>query len=218
MRSSLKVVLGVVALLLLSALVTAVSWGSLLDPRVGTAVTAIATALAALSSAVAALAAWRAAARSDETSFRATRALGAAMAPVIRIRDEQDPHSSDPDAYDRVLEIWNPSRWPASDLDVSVDFAKDRPRRHFDFLSANQEDNVGRPMEPARFEFRAHNLDEGGGKRTVQIRYSDQQGICRWLTEFELWVQAGPPYASNQMDVWGRTTMIEKGGVSEPQL
>lgn len=198
-------------------------WPASLDAHTGPAIGYLASALSAVvglitaaASAVAAFAAWRAARQSDETAQRSLEALGLAIAPKIRARitDLVDGEYSGP-----AFSFWNPTRWPAVDIDVDLTLADGSTESHrIERLEPNQERPDGTPIHPTmvRLPRRLPDYvrdpswrDKASFKESAVLRYSDERSLIRWHVEFtQIYHHYPNGYGTEPAANWGRPRQL----------
>lgn len=168
-------------------------WPSAKDARTATAIESVATAagafvglLAAAASAVAAVAAMRAARQSDDTARHAMEALGLAMEPKVNAR-YQLTHYGGEEHPRTELVVSNPSRWPATDVEIEVrpafgDAAKYQVERLDPAGTAGEQISFRAPPPPPHPATIDNPEWTGSVEWTDEIvaRYSDERGLLRW--------------------------------------
>lgn len=192
--------IGGVVLLVVLVVGSILVWPFALSPKTGAAIGAVATAIsavvglvAAAASAVAAVAAMKAATQSDETATRAIDALVYAIAPHLKLSflASDIPLMED---EGRAVQLWNSSRWPATDVRVELK-SHDGENRVFylDVLNATGEQKDGSPIEPEMIQFPMYLSEsmrdpdwrgEAEWVDTVIVTYSDERRLARWKVEF----------------------------------
>lgn len=154
---------------------------------VATAVGSLFGAVAAIGAVGAALAAFAAAERSDLTASRAVEALGLAMRPSVAV-SQSATNGGDP-----VLLLWNPSSWPATQIEVEWCPAYGNAvTNYLARLEPVAVDNEGRPVdvtkgrqvpfvqpEPPEIADPNFRGARSWSDRLV-VRFSDDRGLLRW--------------------------------------